>query len=79
MEQMTFEQALRRVEQIVHDLETGDAPLEESMKLYEEAAALVRYCTVTLESARQKIVKLKKGEDGAPVEEPFDRADELDE
>ena len=78
MEQMTFEQALRRVEQIVHDLETGEAQLEESMKLYEEAAALVRYCSVTLESARQKIVKLKKGEDGAPVEEPFDRSDELD-
>ena len=78
MEQMTFEQALRRVEQIVHDLETGDAPLEESMRLYEEASSLVRFCTVTLESARQKIVKLKKGEDGSPVEEPFDRADELD-
>ena len=78
MEEMTFEQALRRVEQIVHDLETGDAPLEESMRLYEEAASLVRFCTVTLESARQKIVKLKKGEDGSPVEEPFDRADELD-
>ena len=78
MEEMTFEQALHRVEQSVHDLETGDAPLEESMKLYEEAAALVRMCTVTLESAKQKIVKLKKGEDGAPAEEPFDRENELD-
>ena len=78
MEQMTFEQALRRVEQIVHDLETGEAPLEQSMKLYEEAAALVRFCTVTLDDAKQKIVKLKKGEDGVPEEVPFDRADELD-
>ena len=65
MEQMTFEQALRRVEQIVHDLETGDAPLEESMKLYEEGVRLVSFCSHALNDCKQRIAELSELENGA--------------
>ena len=69
---MTFEESLARIDEIVKALEKGDAPLEQSLTLFEEGTALIRTCGKMLDEAEQKVVKLKKGEDGAPVELPFD-------
>lgn len=69
---MSFEDALKRIDEIVKSLEKGDVALAESMKLFEEGTALVRNCSEMLDEAEQKVVKLKKGPDGAPVELPFD-------
>ena len=69
--EMSFEQALDRLEQIVKLLEKGDAPLAEGLGLFEEGAGLVRTCQKLLEEAEQKVVKLRKGPDGAPEELPF--------
>ena len=69
---MNFEKSLSRLEEIVKSLEKGDAPLDESLKLFEEGTALISSCGKMLDEAEQKVVKLKKGPDGEPVEMPFD-------
>ena len=61
----TFEEALERLEEIVTQLESGDCPLEESKKLYEEGVALSGLCNKNLEKARQKIVTLQQAEEEA--------------
>lgn len=68
----TFEASLTRLEEIVRLLEKGDAPLHESMTLFEEGAGLIAACTKQLDEAEQKVVQLKKGADGAPEELPFE-------
>lgn len=55
MEQMTFEQALARLEKIVRELENGDTPLEESIKLFEEGVKLSGVCSSLLKEAKQKV------------------------
>ncbi len=70
--EMTFEEKLERLDRIVKLLEKGDAPLAESLGLFEEGAGLIRDCSRQLDEAEQKVVKLRKGPDGAPVEEPFE-------
>ena len=67
----TFEQNIHRLEEIVAALEKGDAPLADSLALFEEGTALIAACSVELDRAEQQVVKLMKGADGAPVELPF--------
>ena len=69
---ITFEQQLARLEEIVAALEKGDAPLADSLKLFEEGTKLIAACSKQLDQAEQQVVKLMKGPDGAPVELPFD-------
>ena len=73
---MNFEQSISRLEEIVRQLERGDAPLEESLSLFEEGTRLARECSAMLDKAEQKIVMLQKGEDGNPVELPFETVTE---
>ena len=68
---LTFEQQLSRLEEIVAALERGDAPLADSLKLFEEGTKLIAACSKQLDQAEQQVVKLMKGEDGAPVETEF--------
>ena len=70
--ELTFEQSLERLEEIVRQLEKGDAPLSESLGLFEEGAGLVRTCGTLLDEAEQKVAKLRKSEDGSPEELPFE-------
>ena len=63
--------AENRLEAIVTMLEKGDATLGDSMALFEEGTKLVNQCRKELDSAEQKVVKLSKGADGAPVESDF--------
>lgn len=69
---MNFEQSLKRLDEIVKSLEKGDVSLSESMSLFEEGTALIKNCGKLLDEAEQKVVMLKKGADGNPVELPFD-------
>ena len=71
----TFEDSLSRLGEIVRSLERGDAPLADSLKLFEEGAALITSCTKELDDAEQKVVKLRKGPDGEPEELPFEEAE----
>ena len=68
----TFEENMARLEALVAQLERGDAPLSESLALFEEGAKLVSQCRKELDTAEQKVIKLAKGgADGAPVESDF--------
>ena len=69
----TFEENMKRLEQIVGQLEKGEAQLAESLALFEEGSKLIGECNTMLEKAEQQVVKLSVGTDGAPVEEAFDR------
>ena len=73
---MTFEQQLQRLEEIVGLLEKGDAQLADSLALFEEGTKLIAACSKELDKAEQKVVKLMKGPDGAPVELPFEEAEQ---
>ena len=68
----SFEENITRLEEIVSRLERGDAKLADSLALFEEGTKLVGECTRELDRAEQKVVKLMKGPDGAPVELPFE-------
>jgi len=70
IETLSFEQALAELEQIVARLESGQAPLEDSIRLYERGAALKAHCEKRLEAARLKVEKIVVGAGGAPGVEP---------
>ena len=72
---MSFEESIKRLDEIVRLLEKGDAPLSESLKLFEEGTALISSCDTMLNTAEQMVVKLKKGPDGEPIELPFESAE----
>lgn len=57
---VNFENALKRLEQIVQKLESGDLSLDESLKLFEEGVELSRLCTKKLSEAEGKVEKLVK-------------------
>ncbi len=68
---MTFEASMVRLEQIVRIMERGDAPLEESLRLFQEGTELVRSCGKLLEEAQLQVKKIMTAPDGSPVEEEF--------
>ena len=68
--EITFEQALARLEQIVKSLEGGNVPLEDLIKLFDEGTSLVKLCTERLDKAEEK-VKLLQMKDGVLTEEEF--------
>ncbi len=61
--EMTYEKAIKRLEEIVELLEKNDATLEESMKLFEEGVKLTAYCNEQLTLAEQKVTELTKNDD----------------
>ena len=67
---MSFEQALAELEQIVARLESGQAPLEDSIRMYERGAALKAHCEARLEAARLRVEKIVMGAGGAQGVEP---------
>jgi exodeoxyribonuclease VII small subunit len=71
--ELNFEQALRKLEEIVHKLESGEAPLDESIALYEEGNKLRTLCQQRLDAAKARIEAITLGPDGAPSgTAPFD-------
>jgi len=73
MEFKDFEQALKRLEEIVAELEKGELVLERSMELFEEGIKLSRWCGDKLEEAERKVEILVKKSDGAFKTEPLDQ------
>jgi exodeoxyribonuclease VII small subunit len=67
----SFEESLKRLEQLVTQLERGDAPLEEAIKLFEEGTRLSEDCRKHLEEAEGKVEILIKQRDGSMKREPF--------
>ena len=65
---VTFEAAIARLEEIVRALESGSAPLDESLTLFEEGVALVKLCNARLDTAEQKVKLLTLNPDGTAQE-----------
>ena len=61
---LSFEDALAQLEKIVSELESGRAPLEKSIELYERGAALKGHCEKRLEAARLRVEKIVVGKGG---------------
>jgi exodeoxyribonuclease VII small subunit len=69
---LSFEQALVELEKIVTSLESGQAPLEDSITAYERGMTLKKHCEKKLNEAQEKIEKITIGTDGTPSATPFD-------
>ena len=71
MSKERFEDTFKKLENIVSKLESGDLPLEDSMKLFEEGMRLSKICSQRLTEVQKKVDLLLKGEDGSYTTEPF--------
>ncbi|NKB89797.1 MAG: exodeoxyribonuclease VII small subunit [Acidobacteria bacterium] len=78
IEELRFDEALDRLEALAGELEDGDVPLEESLRVYEQAVALFRHCRTRLGSVEQKLEILTRDLDGDPVAAPLDTAQDDD-
>ncbi len=67
-----FETALKRLEEIVQKLDSGDLPLASLLEVYEEGVTLSQYCQTKLEEAERKVEILNKKPDGKIERQPFD-------
>ena len=65
--EMSFEDAIRELEQVVGKLERGDVALEESISLYERGAALKKRCETKLKEAEEKVAAITLDGDGNPA------------
>lgn len=75
-EKLSFEDSMQRIEEIVRALEKGDKSLDDALGLFEEGTALIKDASKMLEEAEQRVVKLRKGPDGEPIESKFIEEDE---
>lgn len=69
---LSFEDALKELEGIVQRLERGDAPLEESITIYQRGAALKAHCDAKLKDAQMKVEKIVLDGSGKVSTENFD-------
>lgn len=70
---LSFEDALKRLEQVVRELESGEATLDRAIALYEEGERLKQQCETRLKDAQARIEKITLGSDGRPTGTvPFD-------
>jgi exodeoxyribonuclease VII small subunit len=71
MAKKTFEQALKQLEQIVQDLESGDIPLEKAIKKFEEGIELSKFCAEKLDESEKRVTMLTQDAAGNVSDLPF--------
>jgi exodeoxyribonuclease VII small subunit len=71
MAKVTFEAAMKQLEQIVQELESGNLSLEDSIKKFEGGIKLSKFCSSKLDETEKKITLLLKDQDGNVIEKPF--------
>jgi exodeoxyribonuclease VII small subunit len=71
MAKKTIEQAMKQLEQIVQDLESGDMPLEKAIKTFEEGVQLSKFCSQKLDETEKRITILMQNSDDKISEVPF--------
>ncbi|MEV8468708.1 exodeoxyribonuclease VII small subunit [Fluviibacterium sp. DFM31] len=67
VEKLSFEEAMKALEDVVGKLEAGEVSLDDSIKLYERGAALKKHCEARLKAAEEKIAAIQQNEDGEAV------------
>jgi exodeoxyribonuclease VII small subunit len=76
MSKTTFEQSMKKLEQIVQELESGDLHLEEAMQKFEEGIKLSKLCSEKLDETEKKVTLLLQDQKGNVSERPFISEDE---
>jgi len=76
MAKKTFEQSMKQLEHIVVELESGELPLEQAIKKFEEGMELSRFCSQKLDETERKVTLLMQNNAGRPVEKPFPAEEE---
>jgi exodeoxyribonuclease VII small subunit len=76
MQVKRFEDAMQRLEEIVKSLESGDLPLEESLKVFAEGMELAKFCSRKLEEAEKKVTVLIEDSAGRYTQVPFDAVED---
>jgi len=71
MAKQTFENAMKKLELIVQELESGDQPLEDAVKKFEEGVKLSKFCSEKLDETEKRITILLKDQTGNLFEKPF--------
>jgi len=79
MAEIKFEDALKKLERIVEDLEGGNLSLDDALGKYEEGIKLSKLCAKRLELAKKKVEILMKSEDGSVELKPFDESSAIEE
>ncbi len=74
--ELSFEEALGRLENIVRELEAGRIKLDDAVKAYEQAVKLKNFCEQKLQDAKLKIEKIEITPDGTPVLTPLDKTND---
>jgi|YNPNPStandDraft_1061719.scaffolds.fasta_scaffold03070_8 exodeoxyribonuclease VII small subunit len=72
VETLSFEEAFRELEDLVERMETGNLPLEETIRLFERGSLLARHCQNLLDKAELKLQQLTASPDGEATVAPFD-------
>jgi len=72
MAEKKFEEAMKRLEDIVQNMESGDLSLEDSLGIFEEGIKLVGFCSKKLEEAEKKVTMLVKESNGRYTQQPFE-------
>jgi exodeoxyribonuclease VII small subunit len=76
MAEKKFEDSMKRLENIVADLEGGDMPLEESIRAFEEGMKLLAFCSNKLDEVEKRVSILIKESDGRYAKRPFDASEQ---
>ena len=71
MAKQTFENAMKRLEAIVQEIESGDLTLDEALKKFQEGVKLSKFCSNKLDETEKKVSILLKDEEGNVNEKPF--------
>jgi len=74
--ELTFEEALAQLENLVRELEAGKIRLDDAVNAYEQAIKLKNFCEKKLQDAKLKIEKIELAPDGSPCLTPLDKNDE---
>ena len=77
LNKLSFEEALKKLEENVTNLEKGDLGLEESLKIYEEGVVYSKYCIDKLDAAEKKVEELTSDKNGKLKIKPLDNIDTI--
>ncbi|MFC1812239.1 exodeoxyribonuclease VII small subunit [Thermodesulfobacteriota bacterium] len=78
MAKQTFEKAMKTLEQIVNELESGDQPLEKAIKKFEEGVQLSKFCAEKLDETEKRVMILLQDQKGDFFEKPFSSENDSD-
>jgi exodeoxyribonuclease VII small subunit len=76
MTKLTFEKAMKQLEEIVQELESGDLNLEKALVRFEEGIRISKFCSEKLDETEKKVALLLKKPNGTLVEQPFPQCEE---